>query len=284
MPESRAVTDSAPTPPLPDDMSGAITVRRDEDVAPSLASPWREVRIGFVVPESSTSAAHDVRHLLPEPELHWAPGLRRGTLAVLPQPAALTRVLLDWEWSVAAADFTVHSFDDEPFSGDERAALEAWLRGAATRLQLLDGAVDAAVDRAVTDVASGVDESAPPAGVVDGPLAWAVLGTRVSVPDAGSAHSRVDVALPDGADPGWEVFVDAATGERLGFRRTLDEAGEAYAFSYLVADHVDDVSPDDLRHWHDQHIHRQLLADDVRQAYVHLLAGLDAPVSVTYSG
>jgi hypothetical protein len=278
------VTDSAPPPPLPDDMSRAITVRRGDDVAPSLASPWREVRIGFVVPESSTGAAHDVRALLPEPELHWAPGLRRGTLAVLPQPAALTRVLLSWEWSVAAADFTVHSFDDEPFTRDERTALEAWLRGAATRLQLLDGAVEAAVDRAVIDVASGVDESAPPVGAPAGPIAWAVLGTRVAVPDHASAHARVDVALPDGDDPGWEVFMDAATGERLGYRRTLDAAGEPYAFSYLVADHVDDVSPDDLRHWHDQHIHRQLLADDVRQAYVHLLAGLDAPVSVTYSG
>jgi hypothetical protein len=278
------VTDSTPPRPLPDDMSQAVTIRRDDDVAPSLASPWREVRIGFVVSDASASAADDVRRLLPEPELHWAPGLRRGTLAVLPHPAALTRVLLGWEWSVAAADFTVHSFDDEPFSAPDLAALESWLRGAATRLQLLDGAVETAVDRAVTDVASGIDESAPPAGVPDGPVAWAVLGTRVAVPDRSSAHPRVDVALPDGADPGWEVFVDSTTGERLGYRRTLDDGGEPYAFSYLVADHVDDVSTDDLRHWHDQHIHRQLLADDVRQAYVHLLAGLDAPVSVTYSG
>ena len=278
------MTDSTLRPPLPDDMSQAVTVRRDDDVAPSLASPWREVRIDFVVPESSAAAAADVRRLLPEPELHWAPGLRRGTLAVLPHPAALTRVLLSWEWTVAAADFSVHSFDDSPFSADERAALESWLRGAAARLQLLDGALEAAVERAVTDVASGSDRSAPPAGVPDGPVVGAVLGTRVAVPDARSAHPRVDVALPDGADPGWEVFVDAVDGERLGYRRTLDDDGEPYAFSYLVADHVDDVSPDDLRHWHDQHIHRQLLADDVRQAYVHLLAGLDAPASVTYSG
>lgn len=265
-------------------MSRAVTVRRDDDLAPSLASPWREVTVSFVVPTASARAADAVRPLLPEPELHWAPGLRRGTLAVLPHPAALTRVLLSWEWSIAAADFAVHSLDADPYTEGEQAALEDWLRDTATRLHLLDGAVATAVSRVDADVTDGLDDSAPPAGTPDGLVVRATLGTRVAAPDPGAAHPRVDVRLPDGADPGWEVFVDVATSERLGFRRTLDDDGEPYAFSYLVADHVDDVSPDDLRRWHDQHIHRQLLADDTRQAYVHLLAGLEAPVSVTYSG
>jgi hypothetical protein len=93
----------------------------------------------------------------------------------------------------------------------------------------------------------------------------------------------VDVTLPDASDPGWEVFVDAATRQTLGYRRTLDDDGSAYAFSYLVADDVDDVTPDDLVDWHDQHIQRQLLVEDARQAYVHLLAGLEPPVSVQYT-
>ncbi len=325
-PNDRDPVDPTDAPsPLPPEMPRSLTVLRDEDAPPVRATPWREVRVDFLVPTTSTGAASGVRHLLDEPELHFSPGLRQGTLALMPRRSALLRVVLAWEWSVEAASFAVHSFEPEPFSSDERDALEAWLRATARRLQLFDGALARAIARVDHDVVRGVDTSSPeaslasaaaaarataPAGAgspasgpvggrpvpdhsdpVDlaaaGPAATtmrtATLGTRLASPAVGAAHPVVDVTLPDASDPGWEVFVDALSRQTLGYRRTLDDGGSAYAFTYLVADDVDDVTPDDLVDWHDQHIQRQLLVEDARQAYVHLLAGLEPPISVQYT-
>jgi hypothetical protein len=311
-----APTPIGPGPHLPAEMPRSLTILRDEDAPPVRASPWREVRVAFLVPVTSTDAATGVRHLLDEPELHFSPGLRRGTLALMPRRSALLRVVLEWEWSVEAASFAVNSFEPEPFTSDELAALEAWLRATARRLQLFEGALARAVARVDHDVVRGIDASSPEsslagtattaratgpdaagagagagAGSVDlataGPAATtmrtATLGTRLASPAPGAAHPVVDVTLPDASDPGWEVFVDATSRQTLGYRRTLDVDGSAYAFSYLVADDVDDVTPDDLVDWHDQHIQRQLLVEDARQAYVHVLAGLEPPVSVQYT-
>jgi hypothetical protein len=309
-----------PGPVLPPEMPRSLTILRDEDAPPVRAAPWREVQVAFVVPLTSTDAAADVRHLLDEPELHFSPGLRRGTLALLPRRSALLRVVLEWEWSVEAASFAVNSFEPEPFTPDERDALEAWSRATARRLHLFEGALARAVARVDHDVVRGIDTSSPEsslagaaaaaraarAGVegtgagsaVDGAsrptdlatagpaattLRTATLGTRLASPAPGAAHPVVDVTLPDASDPGWEVFVDADSRQTLGYRRTLDVDGSAYAFSYLVADDVDDVTPGDLVDWHDQHIQRQLLVEDARQAYVHVLAGLEPPVSVQYT-
>ncbi|ROS52740.1 hypothetical protein EDF50_1206 [Frigoribacterium sp. PhB24] len=306
-------------------MPSSLTILRDEDAPPIRAAPWREVRVAFLVPTTSTAAAADVRHLLDEPELHFTPGLRHGTLALMPRRSALLRIVLEWEWSVEAASFAVHSFDPEPFTAAERDALEAWLRATARRLHLFEGALGRAVARVDHDVVRGTDTSSPESSLAGaasaarasdssanasgtgraasddpwsddartadlataGPAATtmrsATLGTRLASPADGAAHPVVDVTLPDPSDPGWEVFVDATSHQTLGYRRTLDDGGSAYAFSYLVADDVDDVTPDDLVEWHDQHIQRQLLVEDARQAYVHLLAGLEPPVSVQYT-
>lgn len=327
--------------PLPAEMPRSLTILRDEDAPPVRVTPWREVQVSFLVPTTSIGAADGVRDLLDEPELHHSPGLRRGMLALLPRRSALVRVVLEWEWSVEAASFAVHSFDPEPFTAEQSDALEAWLRASARRLLLFEGALARAVARVDHDVVRGIDTSSPESslagaaavaraagltapraadgissdgagadgaswasagadGAADGAAGYggaglatagpatttlrtATLGTRLASPVAGAAHAVVDVTLPDASDPGWEVFVDAASGQTLGYRRTLDADGSAYAFSYLVADDVDDVTPDDLVVWHDQHIQRQLLVEDARQAYVHLLAGLEPPVSVQYT-
>ncbi|WP_209560187.1 hypothetical protein [Frigoribacterium sp. PvP032] len=294
MARSFLVPDAPLSPaPWPDrgDQASVLTVRREHDVAPDRATPWRDVVAEFVVLSSARTSADLVRPLLDAPELHWTPGLRRGVLALLPRSTAMVRVVLSWEWSVEAADFSVHSLEPDPFSSDELVVLEHWLRDAARRLAAEDDAVGAAVTRVVDDVVSGLDRSAPPrrAGA-DETLVSAVLGTRVAGPDPTSAHRRVDVRLPDPGDPGHEVLVDAETGRLLGHRTTLAEHGEPWAFRYVVVDDTaadtdggrSGVTTDDLVHWHDQHIQRQMLADDARQALVHLVAGLDAPASVGY--
>jgi len=296
----------APAAPLPRDMARALTIPRHRDGLPARATGWRDVTVRVAVPALARRAADDVRHLLHEPELHYASGLRLGTLALLPRPGALTRVVLSWEWSVEAASFAVHSLDGNAYAAPEAAALESWLRVAARRLDALDDVLDRAAAHVVADVAAGLDVSTPslartaPGGDGDGTVPHgrddrvhdaeldlvvveARLGTSVEPPRPGAAHARVEVVVPDGADPGWEAFVDASTRETLGFRRTLDEDGTPVAFSYLVADHVDDVDVADLVHWHDQHILGQLLAEDVRQACVHLLSGLESPASVGYA-
>jgi len=274
----------------PDQPDQGVTVPRRLDVVPVRATPWRLVRVSLAAPPESLVAADGVRDLLDEPELLWSPGLRQGTLAVLPRPGALTRVLLSWEWSVEAAAFTVQSWEPEPFSPAEAAALESWLRATALRLRDAEPAVEAAARRVVDDVAAGHDVS--PAAPHDGSLVVveARIGTAVVAPDARATHPRVDVLLPDPDDPGRESFVDARTGEALGERRTLEAGGEAVAFRYVVAEPVEGAEPqahavtvDDLAHWHDQHIQRQMLADDVRQAAVHVLAGIDPPASVAYA-
>lgn len=275
-------------------LARSLTVLRGDDAVPGRATPWRDVEAVFLVPPAARSAADPVRHLLDEPELHFAPGLRRGTLAVLPRVDAFTRAVLAWEWSVEAADFTVHSLGGDDLDDDDRRALETWLRGTVRLLTLFSGWIDAAVDRLLDDVVEGRDVSTPPPlpasatpaageGTPSPSLVHAPLGTRVAAPVAGSAHPRVDVELHDPSDPGWESFVDAATRAPLGWRRTIEHEGLAVAFTYFVADDVDDVTPADLVHWHDQHIQRQMLADDARQAYVHLLAGLGPPSSVRYA-
>lgn len=283
---------SADPRPVPPEMPRSLTVLRDDDAAPRPVAPWRDVQVSFVVPEAAAADAEGVTPLLDEPELHFSPGLRRGSLAVMPRRTALTRAVLDWEWSVDAADFAVHSLEPDPFDAHERRELETWLRASARRLDLYEGVVDRAVARIDHDVVRGQDASspessphadAPPVVAPGTTLMRATLGTRLAVPAPDATHRVVDVRLPDASDPGWELFVDAATDETLGFRRTLDDDGIAYAFSYLVADHVDGVAPADLLAWHDQHIQRQLLVEDARQAYVHLLAGIEPPVSVQYT-
>ncbi|TWX40061.1 hypothetical protein ES689_00780 [Frigoribacterium sp. ACAM 257] len=275
-------------------------MRREHDVVPGRATPWRNVLVEFEVPSGARASADRLRPLLDDPELHWTPGLRRGVLALLPRSTAMVRVVLSWEWSVEAADFSVHSLEPDPFTPDELVVLERWMRASARRLASADDAVEAAVTRVVDDVVSGLDRSAPPrSGVpraVEGSsIGTAVLGTRVAGPDETSPHGRVDVRLPDPGDPGHEVLVDVSTGRLLGHRTTLADEGDPWAFRYVVAEAdeageaVDDdttsgVSTADLVHWHDQHIQRQMLADDARQALVHLLAGLDAPASVGYRG
>jgi hypothetical protein len=281
-----ALSDPAPRP----DGGGPAsvrTVRREHDVAPGRPTPWRDVVAEFVVPGSARASADLVRPLLDDPELHWTPGLRRGVLALLPRSTAMVRLVLSWEWSVEASDFSVHSLEPDPFSSDELPVLEHWLRDAARRLADEGDAVEAAATRVVDDVVSGLDRSAPPrrAGA-DETLGTAVLGTRVAGPDPRSPHGRVDVRLPDPGDPGHEVLMDAVTGRVLGHRTTLAEHGQPWAFRYVVDDDSSrgpsGVTTDDLVHWHDQHIQRQMLADDARQALVHLIAGLDAPASVGY--
>lgn len=306
-PAARDAPDARGPRRLTDDPATVLTLRREHDVVPDRATPWRDVVAEFHVPVDARASADLVRPLLDDPELHWTPGLRRGVLALLPRSTAMVRVVLSWEWSVEAADFSVHSLEPEPFSSDDLVVLERWLRYAARRLASEGDAVEAAVTRVVDDVASGLDRSAPPrltSTPADGDAVdesddapgrttgTAVLGTRVAGPDPESGHGRVDVRLPDPGDPGHEVLVDVSTGRLLGHRTTLAAEGDPWAFRYVVVDEVEagpaegpaDVVPADLVHWHDQHIQRQMLADDARQALVHLLAGLDAPASVGYRG
>ena len=303
VPADPAARDARGPRSLGDSPATVLTVQREHDVVPDRATPWRDVVAEFDVPADARASADLVRPLLDDPELHWTPGLRRGVLALLPRSTAMVRVVLSWEWSVEAADFSVHSLEPEPFSSDDLVVLERWLRDAARRLASEGDAVEAAVARVVDDVVSGLDRSAPPRatpppaddadhhgrGHADR-SGTAVLGTRVAGPDTESGHGRVDVRLPDPGDPGHEILVDVSTGRLLGHRTTLADEGGPWAFRYVVADAVGagpaegraDVVPADLVHWHDQHIQRQMLADDARQALVHLLAGLDAPASVGY--
>jgi hypothetical protein len=272
--------------------TAVLTVRREDDIVPAWTTPWRDVLAEFEIPTAAGESADLVRASLDRPELHWTPGLRRGVLALLPRSTAMVRVVLAWEWSVEAADFSVHSLEPGPFAPDELVALEQWLRDAARRLEAGGDEIDAAVTRVVDDVVSGLDRSAPPqaeaSGTDDGrTIRTAVLGTRVARPDETSCHGRVDVRLPDPGDPGHEVLVDVSTGRLLGHRTTLVDEGDPWAFRYVVADAGADDDPShvttaDLVRWHDQHIQRQMLADDARQALVHLVAGLDAPASVGY--
>jgi len=259
-----------------------VLVPREHDALPRRSSSWRAIRAWFAVPATATvPEAAAVQHLFTDPELHWAPGLRRGTLAVLPSPAAFTRALLTWEWSIDAADFSVSSLEPTGWSADETRAVEAWLRAAAEALQQQGDRIDDDVRRVVDDVAAGHDETRP-AAAGSARLVEARLGTGVEGPAAGAAHPRVDVVLPASDDPGREVFVDAADGTELGERRTVAVDGEAAAFRYTVADGVDDVTPRELARWHDQHLQRLLLADDARQAAVHVVAGIAPPASVGY--
>jgi hypothetical protein len=283
---STPVTDSTddPQPDGGDDRLSRL-VPRHRDALPGRPAAWRVVRAWFAAPPRDLPEAAAVRSLLPDPELHWTPGLRRGTLAVLPGAGALTRVLLSWEWSVDAADFSVHSLEPTGWSEADHVALEAWLRAAAVTLQQHEAQVEAAVRRVVDDVTAGRGESRPADGTGGaGRSVEARLGTGVAGPDEGAAHPSVDVVLPAPDDPGREVFVDTATGTPLGERLTVVADGEAVAFRYVVAAGHDDVSPDDLVRWHDQHLHRQLLADDARQAAVHVVAGLEPPASIAYGG
>jgi len=271
-----------------------VLVPRDHDALPRRSSSWRAIRAWFAVPATAAlPEAAAVQHLFTDPELHWAPGLRRGTLAVLPSPSAFTRALLAWEWSIDAADFSVSSAEPTGWSADETRAVEAWLRAAAAALEQQSDRIDDDVRRVVDDVAAGHDETRPAAAesarraesarVGDSArLVEARLGTGVEGPAAGAAHPRVDVVLPASDDPGREVFVDAADGTELGERRTVAVDGEATAFRYTVADGVDDVTPRELARWHDQHLQRLLLADDARQAAVHVVAGIAPPTSVGY--
>ena len=300
MPDDSAA--AAPGPRPGDDPATVLTVRREHDVVPDRATPWRDVVVAFDVPSGARASADRVRPLLDAPELHWTPGLRRGVLALLPRSTEMIRVVLSWEWSVEAADFSVHSLEPDPFTPDELAELERWLREAARRLTAEGDAVEAAMTRVIDDVVTGLDRSTPVRSSAaaadsnsnsnsnsnDDTIGTAVLGTRVARPDEASPHGRVDVRLPDTGDPGHEILVDVATGRLLGHRTTLADDGDPWAFRYVVADDaipVDDtvgVTTGDLVRWHDQHIQRQMLAEDARQALVHLVSGLDAPASVGY--
>ena len=73
---------------LPRDMARALTIPRHRDGVPARATGWRDVTVRVAVPALARRAADDVRHLLHEPELHYASGLRLGTLALLPRPGA----------------------------------------------------------------------------------------------------------------------------------------------------------------------------------------------------
>jgi hypothetical protein len=259
-----------------------VLVPRDHDALPRRSSSWRAIRAWFAVPATAAlPEAAAVQHVFTDPELHWAPGLRRGTLAVLPSPSAFTRALLAWEWSIDAADFSVSSAEPTGWSADETRAVEAWLRAAAAALQQQGDRIDDDVRRVVDDVAAGHDETRPVAAG-SARLVEARLGTGVEGPAVGAAHPRVDVVLPASDDPGREVFVDTADGAELGERRTVAVDGEPVAFRYTVADGVDDVTPRELARWHDQHLQRLLLADDARQAAVHVVAGIAPPASVGY--
>lgn len=307
--------------PPPHDADRVLTVPREDDARPGRPTPWREVRAGFLVPTSARDTADAVRPLLDDPELHFTPGLRRGQLVLLPRAQAFVRVALTWEWSVEAASLAVQSWGDELAAADV-AVLEGWLRASARTLVTLDRALEDAVARVVDDAADGLSESLPPRPGLDllpvapsdagpaagrGPAAPSVpvapsapapdagpaparlglvestLVTRLARPAPGSAHPRVDVVVPDASVPGVETFVDARDGRVLGDRLTSEHEGLATAFTYRVADGAGDVTTTHLRHWHDQHLHARLLAEDARQAYVHLLAGLDAPLSVRYA-
>ncbi|WP_423919259.1 hypothetical protein ACPEEZ_11970 [Frigoribacterium sp. 2-23] len=268
-------------------LARSLTVARHQDVAPIRVTPWRDARVSFAVPLAARGAAADVLDLLDDPELHFSAGLRRGHLALLPSPLALTRVVLSWEWSVDAADFVVHSFEATPFDTAQRSRLERWMRASAVRLVAAQHDIDTAASDTAGRVArgDGVESAAQVAigGAAhddDGPVE-VVIGTALAS-TVDPATRLVDVRLPDPTDPGWEVFVDARNGDTLGYRQTLQRDGEPYAFSYFVADHVDEVTPGDLVHWHDQHIQRQMLDEDIRQVMVHLMSGLEAPASVRY--
>jgi len=301
------VSPSAPTPPCDDDR--LLTVAREDDARPGRPTPWRRVEAGFLVPAAARDAAAAVRPLLDDPELHFTPGLRRGQLVLLPRAQAFVRVALTWEWSVEAASLAVQSWGDELPAADA-AALEGWLRETARTLVTVERALDDAVARVVDDAADGLARSlpprpgldllpagpssgaaaAPPPGAASGTapaarldLVETTLVTRLGRPTPGDAHPRVDVVVPDASVPGVEAFVEAHGGRVLGDRRTVEHEGVATAFTYRVADGAEGVTTTHLRHWHDQHLHARLLAEDARQAYVHLVAGLDAPASVRYA-
>jgi hypothetical protein len=245
-----------------------VLVPQEHDAVPRRSSSWRAIRAWFAVPATAiVPEAAAVQHLFTDPELHWAPGL--------------TRAVLTWEWSVDAADFSVSSLEPTGWSADETRAVEAWLRAAAAALQQQGDRIDDDVRRVVDDVAAGHDETRSVVAE-SARLVVARRGTGVEGPAAGAAHPRVDVVLPASDDPGREVFVDAADGTELGERRTVAVDGEPVAFRYTVADGVDDVTPRELARWHDQHLQRLLLADDARQAAVHVVAGIAPPTSVGY--
>lgn len=77
------------------------------------------------------------------------------------------------------------------------------------------------------------------------------------------------------------AVADAASGRDTSLPRTTTPS------SHVVSVHVgtrvgEPFETGDAAQTYDQHIFRELLFDDLWQAHVHLLAGLDAPASITY--
>jgi len=255
-----------------------------------MPSPWRDVTIGFVLPEIAFGAAVSIDGLLEEPELHFAPGPAGSRLTLIPRVTTFARLLLEWETLPELGTFTASSLPGTAalsFDAAELARIGQWMRDVATHLHAYRRRIVEASERAIRDASAGLDRSMPEeptthdSNVRGVHVVSARIGTRVAGPTGPEGLGVVDL-LPDPAGDG--VFVERATRRILGRRSTLRRADGGVEVDYRVDDDApQNVGRTELDGWYDQHIAREVLFDDVRQTYVHLIAGLDAPLSVSYS-
>jgi len=253
--------------------------------AESPTTAWRGLTVGLAIPDVAFGAAVDVDDLLVEPELHFTAAPSSSRLLLMPRAGSFTRLLLEWENLPEIGVFTAGTFGASPLAPGDVDRLETWMRDVAVLCHAARGTIREAAERAVRDAALGLDTSLPEAG--DGRLDGAgggsahVVSARVGTSVAGplARYGVVDVIPSDEShDEMW--FVARATGARLGRRQTVRVGGEV--LDVVVEPLAPDVRRSTLTGWFDQHIAREVLFDDVWQANVHLLAGLDAPASIRY--
>lgn len=269
-----------------------MTASFDHATPPSdHATSWRELTVGFVLPDEAFGAAVDVEGLLFDPELHYTAQPTTSRLMLMPRAGTFTRLLLEWENLPEIGVFTSGSLGADAPPPDDVSRLETWMRDVAVVCHTHRDRIREASERAVRDATLGLDDSLPAHGALHADVAHthvvaahvvsAHVGTSVRGPSPSARVGVVDVvAEPGRAD---EVrFVERETGRVLG-RRITRRSGDDIVDTALVDD-APGVTRADLAGWYDQHIAREVLFDDVWQVYVHLIAGLDAPASVRYLG
>ena len=270
-------------------------------MTPPPAPPaWHDLEVGLVLPDRAFGAAVDVEGLLDEPDVHYSATLGSSRLLVMPRAGTFSRLSLEWQTLPEVGVFAAHSFPPEEYDPGELARLETWMRDVASTCQALRGRIRESAERVVRDAAEGLERSLPDeapdwAHVVTTHLGSLVVGPPALPPQLDDERTPVGVVDVDGPSDStagasrlepaavdeW-VFRERAGGAVLGRRRVQRLGGEAGVLSYEVLDAR--VASSDLERWFDQHIVREVLFDDVWQVYVHLLAGLEAPLNVAYFG
>ncbi|RKR72996.1 hypothetical protein C8E83_0078 [Frondihabitans australicus] len=250
---------------------------------------FRGLTVGLVLPDRAFGAAVDIDGLLVEPDLHFQATARSSRLLLMPRLGAFSRLLLEWENLPEIGTFTARTFPPgagaaAPFDDDELHRLETWMRDVAVLLHQHRDRIRASAERAVRDASAGLDTSLPDEVPEHSHVVSAVIGTRVAGPSASTPFGVVDVSepriLPSRPSTDEMLVTERSTGRLLG-RRITERAGDEIV-SVDLHPELPAVDEALLSSAYEQHIVREVLFDDVWQTFVHLLAGLEAPASVTY--